>query len=83
MTEMMVLEEISRLVEGLLLASQKQYNATSLADAKIVDLPLDSFDMLQLVFQLEEALKITIQTDVVFEEATLRSLASRLAGMCQ
>lgn len=83
MTEIMVLEEICRLVEDLLLASQKQYSSTPLADAKIVDLPLDSFDMLQLVFQLEEKLKITIQTDVVYEEATLRSLAVRLAGMCQ
>ncbi len=81
MTETMVLEEIIRLVEGMLPENAMQHMETPLADAKIVDLPLDSLDLLELAFQLEDKLNIAIQTDVINQEATLRHLASRLASM--
>jgi acyl carrier protein len=83
MTEQQVLDKLIELIEEVMAEANKQYTKTALKDAALVDLPLDSFDMLQLVFRLEEELKISLRTDMVYEAETVADLVATLVGLCQ
>lgn len=83
MTEQQVLDKLIELIEEVMAEANKQYTKTALKDAALVDLPLDSFDMLQLVFRLEEELKISLRTDMVYEADTVADLVRTLVGLCQ
>jgi len=83
MTEQQVLDKLIELIEEVMAEANKQYTKTALKDAALVDLPLDSFDMLQLVFRLEEELKISLRTDMVYEADTIADLVRTLVGLCQ
>jgi acyl carrier protein len=83
MTEQQILDKLIELIEEVMAEANKQYTKTALQDAALVDLPLDSFDMLQLVFRLEEELKISLRTDMVYEADTVADLVITLVGLCQ
>ena len=83
MTEQQVLDKLIELIEEVMAEANKQYTKTALKDAALVDLPLDSFDMLQLVFRLEEELKISLRTDMVYEADTVADLVRTLVRLCQ
>lgn len=83
MNEQQVLDTLLAIIEEVMAENNKQYTKTALKDAALVDLPLDSFDMLQLVFKLEEALKINLRTDTVYEADTVSDLTHTLASLCQ
>ena len=83
MTEQQVLDKLIELIEEVMAEANKQYTKTALKDAALVDLPLDSFDTLQLVFRLEEELKISLRTDMIYEADTVADLTKTLVSLCQ
>ena len=83
MTEQQVRDILLALIEEVIAEGGKHYTKTALEDAALVDLPLDSFDMLQLVFRLEQELKISLRTDTVYDADTVSDLAVALTRLCQ
>lgn len=81
MTETHILDTTVVLIENLLKTAGKTYDKTDLRHAVLVDLPLDSFDLLELVMSLEEVLHVKVSTDMIFEAETVSGLARHLSGL--